>query len=134
MIDTQDQVGVMVTDRAAEEVKSVLADQGEPDAMLRVYVAGGGCSGLQYGMALETERMEGDTVFDTNGVKIVIDQQSLPYLTGMTVDYVDGMMGAGFKIDNPNSKACCGCGSSFSVEEGGGDMAPGHGGGCGHAH
>jgi len=133
MVDTQEQVGVTVTDRAAEEVKNVLADQGESDAMLRIYVAGGGCSGLQYGMALETEPMEGDRIFEEKGIKLVIDQQSFPYLMGANVDYVEGLMGAGFKIDNPNAKASCGCGSSFSAEEGAGDVAPGCG-GCSHGH
>lgn len=133
MVDTQEQVGVTVTDRAAQEVKNVLQDQGEPDAMLRIYVAGGGCSGLQYGMALETEPMEGDRVFEHHGVKIVIDPQSYPYLQGVHVDYVEGLMGAGFKIDNPNAAAACGCGSSFSPAEGAEDVAPGCG-GCAHAH
>jgi iron-sulfur cluster assembly protein len=132
VVETQERVGVTVTDAAAQEVKNVLADQGEPDAMLRVYVAGGGCSGLQYGMALETEQMEGDQVFSVNGVRIVIDQQSFPYLDGCHVDYVEGLMGAGFKIDNPNATASCGCGSSFSTEEGGGGGCGS--GGCGHGH
>ncbi len=127
MVDTQEQIGVTVTDRAAEEVKNVLQDQGEADAMLRIYVAGGGCSGLQYGMALETEPMEGDRIFEHMGVKIVVDQQSFPYLQGASVDYVEGLMGAGFKIENPNAKASCGCGSSFSAEEGGGEAASGCG-------
>lgn len=130
MVEVQERAGVTVSDAAAQEVKNVLADQGEPNAMLRIYVAGGGCSGLQYGMALETEQMEGDQVFAINGVSIVIDQQSLPYLDGCHVDYVDGLMGAGFKIDNPNATSCCGCGSSFSTEDSGGAS----GGGCGHRH
>jgi iron-sulfur cluster assembly protein len=126
VVDVQEQVGISVTDRAAEEVKAVLTDQGEPDAMLRIYVAGGGCSGLQYGMALETEPMEGDRIFEEKGVRIVIDQQSYPYLIGANVDYLEGLMGAGFKIDNPNAKSSCGCGSSFSTDESGGATS-----GCG---
>jgi len=130
VVEVQERSGVTVSDAAAQEVKNVLTDQGEPDAMLRVYVAGGGCSGLQYGMALETEQMEGDQVFEVNGVRLVIDQQSFPYLNGCHVDYVEGLMGAGFKIDNPNATACCGCGSSFSTED-----SPGaSGGGGGHRH
>lgn len=126
MVDVMEKVGLTVTDRAAQEVKAVLTDQGEPNAMLRIYVAGGGCSGLQYGMALETEPMEGDQVFEQNGVRIIIDQQSFPYLNGAHVDYLEGLMGAGFKIDNPNAKSSCGCGSSFSTEESGGAAS-----GCG---
>ena len=132
MVVTQERVGVTVSDSAAQEVKNVLADQGEPDAMLRVYVAGGGCSGLQYGMALETEAMEGDQVFAVNGVRLVIDAQSLPYLDGCHVDYMEGLMGAGFKIDNPNATSSCGCGSSFGTEGSGGGGGCGSGGGCGH--
>lgn len=127
MVDVQEQVGISVSDRAAEEVRAVLTDQGEPDAMLRIYVAGGGCSGLQYGMALETEPMEGDRVFEQKGVRIVIDQQSYPYLMGANVDYLEGLMGAGFKIENPNAKSSCGCGSSFSTDESGGAAASGCG-------
>jgi iron-sulfur cluster assembly protein len=119
VVDVQEQVGISVTDRAAEEVKAVLTDQGEPDAMLRIYVAGGG-------MALETEPMEGDRIFEEKGVRIVIDQQSYPYLIGANVDYLEGLMGAGFKIDNPNAKSSCGCGSSFSTDESGGATS-----GCG---
>lgn len=130
MVDTMEQVGVTVTDRAAGEIKAVLTDQGEPDAMLRIYVAGGGCSGLQYGMALETEPMEGDRVFEQNGVRIIIDQQSYPYLVGANVDYLEGLMGAGFKIDNPNATASCGCGSSFSTADSGGAGC----GSCSHGH
>jgi iron-sulfur cluster assembly accessory protein len=119
--------GITVTERAAQEVKTVIEDQGEPNAMLRVYVAGGGCSGLQYGMALETEPMEGDQIFEVQGVRLVIDQQSFPYLNGAVVDYVEGLMGAGFKIDNPNAASSCGCGSSFSTEDSGGAAASGCG-------
>lgn len=124
MTEVQEQA-VTITERAAQEVKAVIEDQGDPNAMLRIYVAGGGCSGLQYGMALETDPIEGDHIFSAGDVRVVIDQQSFPYLKGATVDYVEGLMGAGFKIDNPNAKSCCGCGSSFSTEEGGGS------GGCG---
>lgn len=131
MTETQEQTGVVITERAAQEIKNVIEDQGEPNAMLRIYVAGGGCSGLQYGMALETEPMEGDRVFEQSGVKVVIDQQSFPYLAGANVDYVEGLMGAGFKIDNPNAASSCGCGSSFSTEDSGGASGCG---GCSHAH
>jgi iron-sulfur cluster assembly protein len=137
VVDTLEKTAaaVTVTDRAAQEVKNVLADQGEPNAMLRIYVAGGGCSGLQYGMALETEEMEGDQVFETNGVRIIIDSQSAPYLIGANVDYLEGLMGAGFKIDNPNAKSTCGCGSSFSADgEGAAESSGGGCGSCGHSH
>jgi iron-sulfur cluster assembly accessory protein len=128
VVETQELTGITVTDRAATEVRNVIEDQGEAEAMLRVYVAGGGCSGLQYGMALETEQMEGDTVIEQNGVKLVVDQQSFPYLRGAVVDYVEGIMGAGFKIENPNATASCGCGSSFSTEDSAAAPASGCGG------
>lgn len=127
MLETKEAVNITLTERAADEVKAVLADQGDENAMLRIYVAGGGCSGLQYGMALETDPIEGDRIVEEHGVKLVIDQQSFPYLSGITVDYVEGLMGAGFKIDNPNATASCGCGQSFSTEEGAEDIPPGAG-------
>ena len=106
---------VTLSDRAAEEVKGLLEKQEKPDAMLRVFVAGGGCSGFQYGMSLEEEAGEGDQTFDLNGVKVIIDPRSAQFIGGAEIDYVDSMMGGGFKIENPNAASSCGCGSSFSA-------------------
>lgn len=121
-----------ITDAAAAEVKSLLDQQERTDLSLRVYVSGGGCSGLQYGMALDENIEEGDEEFETNGVKFVVDATSLRYLTGAVVDYITTEVGGGFKIENPNAVKSCGCGSSFSA---GDDEAEGidtkAGGGCG---
>jgi iron-sulfur cluster assembly protein len=116
-----------LTDGAAAMVKDLVSQQEQGDLALRVYVAGGGCSGLQYGMALDENIEADDVVFETNGVKVVVDSQSLRYISGSVVDYVDAGMGGGFKVENPNSTGGCGCGSSFSTEDG----AEASGGGCG---
>lgn len=109
---------IALTDRAAQEVKDILEQQGNPeDVALRIYVAGGGCSGLQYGMALDENVEEGDQFFSDKDVKIVIDPMSLKYIAGSMVDYVETAMGGGFKVENPNATKSCGCGSSFTTEE-----------------
>lgn len=120
-------MAITLTDRAAAELKDLIVSQEKPGAALRVWVAGGGCSGLSYGMALDDgEPEEGDQIFDTDGLKIYVDGLSLQYMTGSTVDYVEDMMGGGFKIENPNATSSCGCGSSFGTGE-----ESGSGGGCG---
>jgi iron-sulfur cluster assembly accessory protein len=109
---------ISLTDRAAQDVKDLLEQQGDPtDVALRIYVAGGGCSGLQYGMALDENVEEGDEFFTDKDVRIVIDPMSLRYITGSVVDYVTTPMGGGFKVENPNATRSCGCGSSFSTED-----------------
>lgn len=117
---------ISLTDRAATELKDLMASQQKPEAALRVWVSGGGCSGLQYGLALDDgQPEEGDKVFEQDGVRIFIDDLSLGYMVGSSVDYVDDTLGGGFKIENPNATSSCGCGSSFKTEDSGG------GGGCG---
>jgi iron-sulfur cluster assembly protein len=118
---------VKVTSQAAEKIKDVLKEQGLPQAALRVIVAGGGCSGFQYLMTLEETPKEDDTVVEVQGVKVVIDPQSAPYMVGASIDYVDGLMKSGFTIDNPNAVSSCACGQSFNTAEGGG-----HPRACGH--
>lgn len=124
---------VTITDRAASEVQNLLEKQNKPEAMLRVFVSGGGCSGFQYGMALEEEAMEGDATYDIKNVKVIIDPRSGQYLEGAEIDFVENMMGGGFKIENPNAASSCGCGSSFTPKEGEeGEAEPAAaGGGCG---
>lgn len=124
---------VTLSERAASEVKGLLEQQQKPDAMLRVFVAGGGCSGYQYGMSLEEEASEGDQTFDVSGVKVIVDPRSAMYMEGAQIDYVDSMMGGGFKIDNPQAASSCGCGQSFTPKEGdeAEAAAAGGGGGCG---
>jgi iron-sulfur cluster assembly protein len=109
---------ITFTDRGAEKVQEFLAAQSADvqTSGLRVGVRGGGCSGFQYALAFDTER-ENDTVFEDHGLRILVDAPSLPYIKGATIDYVESMQGAGFKVDNPNVIAACGCGSSFRVAE-----------------
>lgn len=123
---------ISMTEAAANEVRSLVAQQERNDLALRVYVSGGGCSGLQYGMALDENIEPGDEVFEVSGVRCVVDSTSLRYLTGSVVDYITTEMGGGFKIENPNATKSCGCGSSFSAgEESAEGLDTSAGGGCG---
>jgi iron-sulfur cluster insertion protein len=106
-----------ITDAAAAKIKELMGEDHDAQVGvqgLRVYVKGGGCSGYQYGMLLEEKIEEDDTIVEQNGVKVIVDPQSMPLITGSTVDYSDSLQGAGFKIQNPQAKTTCGCGSSFS--------------------
>ncbi|MBV9851779.1 MAG: iron-sulfur cluster insertion protein ErpA [Armatimonadetes bacterium] len=126
------QTPLTLTEAAASEVKSLVAEQERDDLYLRVYVAGGGCSGLQYGMALDENIEPGDEVFEHSGVRMVVDSTSLRYVTGSVVDYITTDMGGGFKIENPNAVKSCGCGSSFSAgDEEAAGLDTRAGGGCG---
>jgi iron-sulfur cluster assembly protein len=108
---------VTLTSAAASAVSELLAKRELEGYALRVYVAGGGCSGYQYGMALEGNIRDNDLVFEQHGVRLVVDEISIDYLKGATVDYVDELMGSGFKIENPNAVSSCGCGSSFRTKD-----------------
>jgi iron-sulfur cluster assembly protein len=103
---------VTLTPAAVEKVSALIAQKENDQLALRVYIKSGGCSGFSYGMALD-EAKETDHKIEQDGVKIVIDEMSGQYLNGAVIDYVDSMMGAGFKIENPNATSTCGCGSSF---------------------
>ena len=109
---------ITFTDKGAEKVQEFRSAQSADidTSGLRVGVRGGGCSGFQYALAFDTER-EGDEVFEDHGLRILVDGPSLPYVKGAVVDYVDTLQGAGFKVDNPNVIAACGCGSSFRVAD-----------------
>jgi iron-sulfur cluster assembly protein len=109
---------ITFTEKGAAKVQEFLASQsGDVQTSgLRVGVRGGGCSGFQYALAFDTKR-DGDEVFEDHGLRILVDGPSLPYVKGAIVDYVEGLEGAGFKVDNPNVIAACGCGSSFRVAE-----------------
>jgi iron-sulfur cluster assembly protein len=109
---------ITLTDKGAEKVHEFLDSQtaAAETAGLRVGVRGGGCSGFQYALAFDEQR-DGDTVFEDRGIRLLVDNQSLPYVQGSTIDFIDGLQGAGFKVDNPNVIAACGCGSSFRVAE-----------------
>ena len=121
---------VIMTESAGKVVRNLLIQKNIPDYALRVFVAGGGCSGMQYGMQFEAAPRMGDMVLEPyEGVKVVIDPMSTGYLMGATIDYVDSLMGGGFRIDNPQAVSSCGCGHSFRAK--GAHSAGGGGGGCG---
>lgn len=122
---------IQITDAAAAVVRDLLVQKQVPDHGLRVFVAGGGCSGMQYGMALEAEARPYDHVIEKDGIKVFVDPTSMMYLSSATVDYEDSIMGGGFKIDNPNAASSCGCGSSFKSKDGGSAAPASSGGGCG---
>lgn len=109
---------ITFTDKGAEKVQEFLAAQAADASTsgLRVGVKGGGCSGFQYALAFDTKR-DGDSVFEDRGLKLLVDDESLPYVSGAVIDYVDNLQGAGFKVENPNTVAACGCGSSFRVAD-----------------
>jgi iron-sulfur cluster insertion protein len=106
---------LVFTDSAADKVRQLIDEEGNPDLKLRVFVQGGGCSGFQYGFTFDEESNEDDTVMEKNGVRLLIDAMSYQYLVGAEIDYKDGLEGAQFVIKNPNATTTCGCGSSFSV-------------------
>jgi iron-sulfur cluster assembly protein len=106
---------IQLTTAAAEKIREIMRDQGIAEGGLRVGVKGGGCSGLGYTLAIDTEH-PGDKVFETDGVKVFIDAKSLLFLAGTTIDYkFEGLMQRGFAFINPNSSGSCGCGESFAV-------------------
>lgn len=130
-----DATPVIVTDGAAAKLKEVMAAKGLADAALRVFVTGGGCSGLQYGMAFDADGGEADDLqFETQGLTVLVDPISIQYLEGANIDFVDSLMGGGFKIENPNAVSSCGCGHSFKTAEGGAAAAGGGGGSCCGGH
>jgi len=121
---------VTLTSSAAVAVQDLLTKRNLPDYALRVYIAGGGCSGFQYGMALEGNVRETDLIFQEHGVKVVVDEVSINYLRGATIDFVDELMGRGFKIENPNAISTCGCGNSFRTKDSEGNSEEGESCGC----
>jgi iron-sulfur cluster assembly protein len=120
-----------LTESAAAKIKELMAEEPDGEAtVLRVAIQGGGCSGFQYGLGFDRDAIEGDLEFDQYGVRVVVDPFSAPYLRGASVDFVNGLQESGFKIENPNAVASCGCGHSFQVAD---EEAPDaeHGSGCG---
>lgn len=108
-------IPVDFTDSAADKVKTLLADENNPDLKLRVYITGGGCSGFQYGFTFDTAINDDDTSVEKHGVQLLIDSMSFQYLVGAKIDYLEDLSGARFVIENPNAASTCGCGSSFSM-------------------
>ena len=117
-----------ITPAAGDKVRELLEQENDPSLALRIFVAGGGCSGLQYGMTLD-EAQDGDTIISQDDYSVLVDEMSLGYINGSEVDYVDSLMGAGFTVNNPNAVSSCGCGHSFKTAEGSGEA---RGCACGH--
>ena len=108
---------IVFTDSAAAKVADLIAEEGNPDLKLRVFVQGGGCSGFQYGFTFDEIANDDDTTMTKNGVSLLIDAMSYQYLVGAEIDYKEDLQGAQFVIKNPNAQSTCGCGSPFSVPE-----------------
>jgi iron-sulfur cluster assembly accessory protein len=130
------EVLVNLTERAAGKIRELQSTEPAGEAeVLRVAIQGGGCSGFQYGLGFDRGAVEGDHELEQHGVRIVVDPFSAPYLTGSTIDWLDGLQESGFKIENPHAVASCGCGHSFQVDEGEAAEAAGAAGcgsGCSH--
>jgi iron-sulfur cluster assembly accessory protein len=129
--ETQNPSLMVVTPSAVQVIKDLLTQRNIPHYSLRVFVAGGGCSGMQYGMAFEENAREHDLVVETEGVRLLVDSTSLMYLRGATIDFVDSLMGGGFRIENPNAVSSCGCGHSFRTTNDEGNSSSGCG-SCSH--
>lgn len=108
---------ISLTESAIKQLHVLVQEQGDPSKGLRIFVEKGGCAGLQYGMKLDAAQ-EGDEVVREDGVQVLIDSESLPYLRGSTLDYADDLAGAGFRLKNPNAARSCGCGTSFEPAQG----------------
>lgn len=106
---------LIFTDSAANKVKELILEEGNPELKLRVFVTGGGCSGFQYGFTFDEVTNEDDTIMEKNGVTLLIDPMSFQYLVGAEIDFSEGLQGSQFVIKNPNATSTCGCGSSFSA-------------------
>ena len=106
---------LQVTEQAVDKVKQLMVKEDKEGYGLRVAVQGGGCSGFQYGLSYEKEKKENDHVLKYGGLQVFVDAMSLMYLDDVTIDYVDSLSGAGFKIENPKATGTCGCGASFSM-------------------
>jgi iron-sulfur cluster assembly accessory protein len=124
-----EQATVQLTDQAVTQLKTLLAREDNPQLGLRIFVSGGGCSGLQYGMAFDDAVRPDDDVVEQDGVRILIDEFTANYVRGSEVDYVDSLMGAGFTVHNPNAVRSCSCGHSFDT---GDDAGEARACGCGH--
>jgi iron-sulfur cluster assembly accessory protein len=116
VLDTPTTV-VSLSDAAAAKLRDLTKEETNPEIGLRVYVYSGGCSGFRYGMMLEDQPTPDDRVLTANGLRVYVDDKSIPLLMGSEIDYVDTLMGAGFTVNNPNAVAACGCGSSFRTAD-----------------
>jgi iron-sulfur cluster assembly accessory protein len=132
-IEQRETAPISLTAAAASKITELLAEEPEGEScVLRIAVQGGGCSGFEYALGFDAGAQEGDHVFEAHGVQVVVDPFSAPYLQGASIDFLNGLQESGFKIDNPNVVASCGCGHSFQVDdEAVDDPSAGHGAGCG---
>lgn len=115
VVETFDGSALTLTDNAARKVKSLVSEEGNPALKLRVYVTGGGCSGFQYGFSFDEAVNDDDTVIERDGASLLVDPLSVQYLSGSKVDYVEGLQGSRFVVENPLATTTCGCGMSFSI-------------------
>lgn len=105
-----------ISEAGAARALSVISGSGKENAGVRLFIKSGGCSGYQYGMAIDDRELEGDTILMDRGVKLIVDRMSLPLVQGAEIDYIESMMGGGFTVNNPNATSGCGCGSSFRTD------------------
>ena len=132
-VGTTEQVAVVtLTESAANKLRSIMAEKNLATYGLRVFIAGGGCGGLQYGMTFDNNPSDVDMVFEQYGMRVIVDPRSVEYLAGASIDYVDTLMGGGFQIENPNAASTCGCGQSFRTKNEG--AAAGGSAACGSCH
>lgn len=115
VVETYDASAVTLSDNAASKVRALLTEEDNPSLKLRVYVTGGGCSGFQYGFSFDEAVNDDDTVIANGGAELLVDPLSIQYLSGSMVDYVEGLQGSRFVVENPLATATCGCGMSFSI-------------------
>lgn len=109
------QAQIDFSERAVDKVRTLLASEGDDDMHLRVFVTGGGCNGFSYGFTFDEDVADDDAVLQKDGVRMVVDSMSYPYLTGAIVDYVEDLNGSQFVVTNPNAQSTCGCGNSFAI-------------------
>ncbi len=108
---------LILTDAAVDRIKTLLVKENKPEAGLRLYISGGGCAGMSYGMSIDDSVSADDAVVKTRGVKVIVDKLSLIYLRGSKIDWVENLQTSGFQIDNPNAASSCGCGLSFKANK-----------------
>jgi iron-sulfur cluster assembly protein len=130
-VETTEQTAVVtLTETAASKLRSIMQEKNLTDYGLRVFIAGGGCSGFQYGMTFDNSPRDVDIVFEQQGLRVIVDPRSVDYIAGANIDYVDSLMGGGFQIENPNAVSTCGCGQSFRTKDDNGEES----GGCASCH
>lgn len=115
VVQEQAAVPVFFTESAVARVRELITEEGNPELKLRVFITGGGCSGFQYGFTFDENQGDDDATVERDGVTLLVDPLSYQYLVGATVDYEEDLMGAQFRVQNPNATSTCGCGSSFSI-------------------